>query len=270
MSKRHPAHAPDGGHAAYIRRHRLARGDSFSDPETGQPLRVVEDVSTGALVSEPYAPVPYDPWKEIGGDLSGGRDPVETIPTDLPRRPDGTIAPFYDLTQKELAALDQDVPQQRKVRHDGWTEQRRRDFLERLAGSASVSDAARYVGMSRQSARDLYNRDPAFRAGWDGALRSAVSVLAETAFDRAVNGTQEQVFYKGRMVGFREKYNDRLLMFLLRVRDPLNFAPLDDLQGWQRFRALEAKKSEAPALPDRRPEGSALPAPDEDSETPHT
>jgi hypothetical protein len=93
--------------------------------------------------------------------------------------------------------------------------------------------------MSRQSARDLYNRSAPFRAAWDEAAKLCVGVLGETAFERAVNGVQEQVWYKGQMVGYREKHDNRLLMFLLRVRDPLNYAPLDDLQGWQRHRAIE-------------------------------
>ncbi len=182
---------------------------------------------------------------------------------DVPIRADGTVAPFYPLDEKQLEKLDQDTPRGRRTRHDGWTKTRQRDFIERLAASASVSDAARYVGMSRQSARDLYNRSAPFRAAWDEALRAAVSVLAETAFDRAVNGTQEQVWYKGQMVGFREKYNDRLLMFLLRVRDPMNFAPLDDLAGWQRQRALEPPAGTDPALARlaEAPPAAALPHP---------
>jgi hypothetical protein len=37
-------------------------------------------------------------------------------------------------------------------------------------------------------------------------------------------------------------------MYLLRVRDPLNYAPLSELQAWQRFRALEAPAGTDPAL----------------------
>jgi hypothetical protein len=72
-------------------------------------------------------------------------------------------------------------------------------------------------------------------------LKASVHVLATTAFDRAVNGTQEQIWHNGRMIGFREKHHDRLLMYLLRVRDPLNYAPLHDLDGWQRRRAIEQR-----------------------------
>ena len=204
-----------------------------------RPGDIVHSEDHGGLVridehgeEEPWAPEPYDAFAEWD------REPVPDA-LEYPRRADGTVAPFYSLGQDELERMEQDTPRTRRTRHDGWTIERQKDFIERLAASASVTDAARYVGMSRQSARDLYNRSAPFRAAWDEAVKASVAVLAETAFDRAVNGVQEQVWYKGRMVGFREKHDNRLLMFLLRVRDPLNFAPLDDLQGWQRHRAIE-------------------------------
>lgn len=218
-------------------------GDVFPDAH-GDLIRVTE--SGG---EEPFTPRPHELFPEFAPDVLAP-----------PRRADGSIAPFYALDDAELERLGQDTPSGRRVRHDGWTAERQKLFIERLAASASVSDAARYVGMSRQSARDLYHRSPPFRDAWDAALRLSVSVLVETAFDRAVNGVQEQVFHRGKLVGFREKYNDRLLMFLLRVRDPLNFAPLSDLQGWLRHRAVEDKGGLAPALDRLQAAEAALPA----------
>ncbi len=152
---------------------------------------------------EPFKPIPWEPFPTFKPDLP-----------DAPIRADGTVAPFYSPDQQQLERMDQDTPRGRAVRHDGWTADKQRDFIERLAASASVSDAARYVGMSRQSARDLYNRSAPFRAAWNEALRAAVSVLAETAFDRAVNGTQEQVWYKpvlsACLAGSRRGADDRL------------------------------------------------------------
>lgn len=213
------------------RKHRYQPGDIFPSPEDGSPIRINEQGE-----EEAFVPPPYDPFPKFEPD---------PLPS-LPRRADGTIAPFYALGEDELEGLGQETARStrtRRVRHDGWTIERQKDFIARLAATASVTDAARYVGLSRQSARDLYNRSAPFRAAWEEAVRASVSVLAETAFDRAVNGVQEQVWHEGRMVGFREKYDNRLLMFLLRVRDPMNFAPLDDLHGWQRHRALEDKSA---------------------------
>jgi len=168
----------------------------------------------------------------------------------VPRQEDGRIAAYYYCSKQELADFGCDQPPPRRSRHDGWTIARQKEFLELLAATASVSDAARGVGMSRTSAYRLYNRADAgaFRTAWDQALAAARNVLATTAYDRAVNGVEEIVYHQGQRVGVRWKYNDRLLMFLLRVRDPLNFAPLDDLQGWLRHRDVEPHRAIEPAL----------------------
>lgn len=188
----------------------------------------------------------------------------------VPRKEDGSISAYYYCSKEEIAEFGLDVPP-RRHRHDGWTVDRQKQFLELLAATASVSDAARGVGMSRTSAYRLYNRADAgaFRAGWDQALALARNVLATTAYDRAVNGAEEIVYYKGQRIGVRWKFNDRLLMFLLRVRDPLNYAPLGDLQDWLRHRDVEPHRPLEPALDrlvkaeeewGRRVEGEAAPA----------
>ena len=61
----------------------------------------------------------------------------------------------------------------RPVRRDGWTPERRRRFLELLAGGLDVRRACTGVGLSRQAAYTLRRRDLAFAQAWDGALRSA-------------------------------------------------------------------------------------------------
>ncbi len=131
-------------------------------------------------------------------------------------------------------------------RHDGFTTERQAAFLDALAGSGSVSAAAQAVGLSRTAIYNLRNRDDeagaAFRAAWDARLKQAVAVLAETAFDRAINGVEEPVFHKGEQVGTRVRHNDRLLMFLLKSLDPENYA----------------NKPAIPAYPRPHPSGSRL------------
>lgn len=109
-------------------------------------------------------------------------------------------------------------------RHDGFTPERQAAFLDALAATGSVSAAAQATGLSRTAVYNLRNREDeagaAFRAAWDTRLKQAVAVLAETAFDRAINGVEEPVFHKGEQVGTRVRHNDRLLMFLLKTLDP--------------------------------------------------
>ena len=64
-------------------------------------------------------------------------------------------------------------PTTHPIRRDGWTEARRRRFLELLAAGRDVRRACAGVGLSRQAAYTLRRRDPAFAQAWEGALRSA-------------------------------------------------------------------------------------------------
>jgi hypothetical protein len=66
-----------------------------------------------------------------------------------------------------------DPHNQAKVRHDGWTPERRSQFLAFLAAGIDVSSACRGVGLSREAAYRLRRRDPAFALVWEDALRSA-------------------------------------------------------------------------------------------------
>jgi hypothetical protein len=121
-------------------------------------------------------------------------------------------------------------------RHDGITPERQRTFLEALSSTGSVAEAARQAGVSRQAFYSLRNRSgsKAFREAWDRAMGHAIQILGDTAFQRAIEGVEEPVFWKGEQIGTRRRYNDRLLMFLLRVRDPLDFAPLSELRDFRR------------------------------------
>ena len=60
-----------------------------------------------------------------------------------------------------------------RYRHDGWTPERRRLFLDALAGGLVVSRTCATVQMSREGAYKLRRREPAFARAWDEALRSA-------------------------------------------------------------------------------------------------
>ena len=47
------------------------------------------------------------------------------------------------------------VPVRRRPRHDGWTEEKQRRFIEALADTGLVSHAAKAAGMGRASANRL-------------------------------------------------------------------------------------------------------------------
>lgn len=115
------------------------------------------------------------------------------------------------------------VPVLKQKRADGWSPEKQRTFITVLANTSSVTKAAAAVGMSRQACYDL-RRSPGgenFDRAWDAALAWSSKGLIDIAFDRAINGVEEPIFNKeGQRIGCRYRYNDRLLMFLIRAHAP--------------------------------------------------
>ena len=58
-------------------------------------------------------------------------------------------------------------------RRDGWTPERRGQFLGGLAAGLDVRRACARVGLSREGAYRLRRREAAFARAWDEALRAA-------------------------------------------------------------------------------------------------
>jgi hypothetical protein len=122
-------------------------------------------------------------------------------------------------TRDARPALPDFTPVPRKTnRHDGWTPERQKAFVETLADTGSVRRAARMVNMSQANAYALRRAPGAeeFRRAWDAALDFGVQRLKDVAFERAIEGDLIPVFVAGKLMGFRRKHNDALLMFCLR------------------------------------------------------
>jgi len=110
------------------------------------------------------------------------------------------------------------TPVPRKYRHDGWTPERQKAFISALADTGSVSRAAAMVNMAQANCYTLRRAAGAesFRRAWEAALDFGVARLKDIAFERAIDGYLEPVFVAGKLMGFRRKHNDALLMFCLR------------------------------------------------------
>ena len=109
------------------------------------------------------------------------------------------------------------VPRQCK-RNDGWTPARQKAFIEALADTGSVSRACAMVNMTTVGAYYLRRQKGAegFRRAWEAALDFGVKRMKDIAFERAISGYLVPMFVGGKLIGWRRKYNDRLLMFCLR------------------------------------------------------
>jgi hypothetical protein len=113
-----------------------------------------------------------------------------------------------------------------KDRSNGWKPEVQRAFIEALAETGSVSAAAHRVGRASEGAYMLRRHPEAgeFRAAWDAALDFGVRRIEDGAMERALYGTEETIHYHGELVATRRRYNERLVMFILRNRAPGRFA----------------------------------------------
>ncbi|MEP6785060.1 MAG: hypothetical protein ABI898_04880 [Sphingomonadales bacterium] len=103
------------------------------------------------------------------------------------------------------------------ARHDGWTPDKQRGFIDALALCGCVSAAARHVGMTPRSAWRLRERADAtgFAAAWDKALTEGRRRTLEIAIPRAIYGERIPVFYGGRQIGEKVRYDNRLAIAVL-------------------------------------------------------
>jgi hypothetical protein len=123
--------------------------------------------------------------------------------------------------------LPQDIPVGAKVdiallfpglrpRHDGWTQARTQRFLDTLAYTGCVHDAARVAGMSAVGARRMRARFPLFDAAWSDALARAQQGLIAIAYRRAVEGRETVIIRKGEEYERRIAPSDAMLSLLLK------------------------------------------------------
>ncbi|KEO91764.1 hypothetical protein EH31_03580 [Erythrobacter longus] len=94
----------------------------------------------------------------------------------------------------------------------GFPRKLQAQFLRVLAQWGNVREAARAVGVSRSAAYRMRRECLLFSELWDAALLCARPQVEEVLADRALNGTQETVFYHGEEVATRTRYDSRLLL----------------------------------------------------------
>jgi hypothetical protein len=145
----------------------------------------------------------------------------------------------------------------RRLRHDGWTPEKKRLFLERFAECGIFTEACLAAGMSAKAAYNLRDRDPLFAAGLDAACVKARAPLADEAYSRARNGVVERIYKDGVIVAERHRYDNRLTMSVLaRLDSRIDRA---EAQGAAHLALLPRWDEYLDALAeDRREDGLAL------------
>ena len=103
----------------------------------------------------------------------------------------------------------------------GWTPERKMLFLDRLAGSGNARAACRRVGLSAESAYRQRRKDALFARAWAAAVILGRDASQQVLADRAVDGTEEDVWHRGEVVGTRRRFDTRLLLAHLARLDKL-------------------------------------------------
>lgn len=98
------------------------------------------------------------------------------------------------------------------------------EFLRILAQWGNVRGAAQAAGVSRSAAYRQRRECLMFAQLWDAALLCAKPQVEDVLADRALNGTQETVFYHGEEVATRTRYDSRLLLAHLGRLDKLELS----------------------------------------------
>ncbi len=105
-----------------------------------------------------------------------------------------------------------------KQRENGWSPARQKAFIQTLAETGSVTRAAKSVNLTAPGAYYLrrHPKGGEFRKAWEAALEMAMGYLKDLAFERTIEGQLEPVWQRGKLVGYKRKFSDQLLIFMLR------------------------------------------------------
>ncbi len=96
-------------------------------------------------------------------------------------------------------------------------------FLEAFRVTASLTEAAKAVGLNRSAHYSWLAKDAKYPARFEAAKIDAAAGLEDEAIRRAREGVLEPIFYQGVACGAKRVYSDGLLQFLLRGFMPAKY-----------------------------------------------
>ena len=114
---------------------------------------------------------------------------------------------------------------------NGWSSEVQRAFIAALARTGVVTAAARSVGRSPRSAYQLRKRageDSPFARAWVEAQSRAHEQVVDAASALATEPRRAEVWYRGRHVGYRTVWENRLAFAALRAMDRRDERPIAD------------------------------------------
>jgi len=93
-------------------------------------------------------------------------------------------------------------------------------FIEFLARTGSVSQAAETAGLGRTQLYERRRTHKRFAEAWTKALSLGVDSLHDKAMQRALEGEERHIVRQGELVGTERRFNDGLMKFLLKAHRP--------------------------------------------------
>jgi len=96
----------------------------------------------------------------------------------------------------------------------------KKKFIEYFRQTGNVTTAAEAIGLHRCTPYKWKEKDLEFAKKWEEAEQEAADRLEQEAWRRAVEGVDEPIYYKGKLVDTVKKYSDTLLIFLLKGNRP--------------------------------------------------
>jgi hypothetical protein len=123
-------------------------------------------------------------------------------------------------------------------RHDAFTEARKCVFLKALVKTGCIQDACRLTGTVPRTVYRHQRSDPRFFDHCRAALRMSGTPTELTAWQRAVEGVEEEYVCAGE-VRVRRRYDHNLLRLLLQGSNPRKYGPRP---GFKRKRLLRHER----------------------------
>lgn len=148
--------------------------------------------------------------------------------TDLHEAPGG-LEPEEGSASEERFPWDEDPsapndPDAPRQRHDAFNGARKVAFLNALVKTGCIRDACRQAGIAPRTVYRHQEGDPDFFEHCRLALRMSGTPIELTAWQRAVEGV-EQEFACGGQVHVRRRYDAGLLRLLLQGSNPKKYGP---------------------------------------------
>lgn len=169
------------------------------------------------------------PWPD--SDPSAELHPWDEAPP--PGDPDDPDDP----DARSSAPSARDGPRQR---HDAFTEAKKGAFLKALAKTGCILDACRLTGAAQRTVYRHQESDPRFLDHCAAALRMSATPIELTAWQRAVEGVEQEYCVAGE-VRVRRRYDSSLLRLLLQGSNPKKYGPRP---GFKRKRLLRHERRE--------------------------